>query len=338
MRDAGRSARRKLGVVTAFALLVSAVLSHWPGLGLGPPHDPGPDKIVHMVLYALLATGAWFSGWFRSLWMLWIAGVLWGALDEWTQGWAIIGRHRDWEDWVADLMGVSLAVAWIVATKPLGGWESRRRRAARDAAMAELFSKWWPWPAVLLGALIGAAGSLPLFMFIGERSWAMPSRQVVITGLIVVAIASAHAAVEILLRMTVLPKRPLLPDRVMGRLVAGPAIMALLLLVLLMGVAQLTLILRPILRSAAVVDEWYRMRSPTLRAAIDLGLILFLAAWAARRARRRITARIDRAHLECIRCDHSLAGTEATNGVGRCPECGTDYEVPPGEGAAALAR
>lgn len=329
MKDPAARARRNLGIVTALALVTHATLTHWPSLSLGPPSDPGPDKIVHMIAFGLLAAGAWFSGWFRSLVLLWVMGAVWAALDEWSQGLEIFDRRRDLEDWFADVLGVTIAVAWIKAMRPIGGWETRRRRAARDDAMARLFAHLWPWPIVLLGSAIGAAGSLPVFLWVGARSWAMPSRQVVITGMIVIALASAHATVEILLRLTTLEKRPMLPDRVMGRLFAGPVLAAFAVLVLITALAQVMLGLRLHWFAAALFDEWYRMRSQTLRTAIDLAMILLLAAWAARRARRNVAARIDRAHLECVRCDQSLTGVPLTGRFGTCPECGTAYELPP---------
>jgi len=329
MSDPSRRARRNLGVVTVMGLLALSVLTHWPGLGLGPSSDPGPDKTVHMLAFALVTGGAWFSGWFRSLTSLWIAAALWAAIDEWTQALPPFNRLRDVEDWAADLLGATLAVAWIVASRPLGGWETRRRRAARESAFGELFSRWWPWPLVALGAIAGAAGSLPIFLWIGERSWAMPSRQVVMTGLMVVSIAAALGTTEILLRLTTLKPQPLLPDRTMARLCAGPALAAFAMLILVMVAAQLVLVLRPLFRPAAMLDDWYRTRSMTLRSAIDLALIVLLAAWACHRARRNVARRIDAAHLRCVRCDQDLTGLETRDGRGTCPECGTVYECPP---------
>jgi len=337
MSDTAARARRNMGIVTALALLINTTLTHWPNLSLGTPQDPAPDKVIHLVGFALLTAGAWFSGWVRSLALLWIIGVAWAALDEWTQGFGIPGRVRDIEDWCANIMGVTIAVAWIAATRPITGWESNRRRAARDDATARLFCRAWPWPLVALGAGLGAAAPLPVFLWISARSWAMPPRQVLITGLIVVAIASAHASIEVLLRMTTLEKRPMLPDRVMARLVAGPVLAALAILILLTALAQLSLGLRLHLEVASLFDEWYRRRSQTLRSAIDLSLILLLAAWATRRARRNVAARINRTHLECVRCDQSLTGLPMKDGRGTCPECGTPYDAPPGVGAAVAA-
>lgn len=330
-------ARRKLGLATALLLLGLCTMTHWPGFEIGTPSDPGPDKTAHMIAFGLASAGAWFSGWFRSLVLLWIAAAIWAALDEWTQGLPPFRRVSDAEDWLADVLGATLAIGWIAATRPLGGWEARGRRAARDVAVARLFARVWPWIVVALGAVVGAAAAMPIFSYIGARSWAMPSNQVMITGMIVVSIASALATTECLLRLTTYVPRPLLPDRVMLRLCAGPALAALAILVLLTALSQLVMMLRPVFGPAALLDDWYRTRSQTLRSAIDLAIIIGLAAWACRRARRNVAARVDRAHLECVRCDQSLTGLTVSGGRGVCPECGTAYEIPPAGAAPVLS-
>lgn len=329
MSDIASRARRMLGVATLLALAGLAALTHWPGFEVGTPSNPGPDKTAHMVAFGIVTAGAWFSGWFRSLVLLWIAAAAWAALDEWSQGLAPFGRVRDAEDWVADVFGATLAIAWIRATRPIGGWEAKRRRARRDEAFARLFGRWWPWPVVAFGGLVGAAAAFPVFSWIGERSWAMPSNQVIITGMMVVSIAAAIATTEILLRWTTYEPLPMLPDRVMLRLCAGPALAALAVLVLLTAVSHFVVGLRPVFAPAAHLDDWYRLRSQTLRAAIDLAAIVLLSAWACGRARRNVAARVDRAHLECIRCDHSLEGLTLEGGRGACPECGAAFERPP---------
>lgn len=321
-------ARRTLRIVTTIVIALAAASTHIPKLSLGSDANPSPDKSEHMLLFAILTAGAWYSGWFRSLGILWLVGAAWAALDEWTQGIPALGRAPDMEDWAADMLGVTLAVAWIKATRPLGGPESRRRRAARDASYASIFARRWPWLAVLGGALLGACASLPFFLFVGERSWAMSQRQVVITGVAVVGIAAAYATIETLLRLVARPPYAPLPDRLLMRLIAGPALAAFALLILLTAVSQLALVLRPIVSPAAVAYDWFRQRSPTLRSAVDLGGILLLAAWACHRARRNVAARVDRAHLECVRCGHSLTGLGVTKGAGRCPECGAEFLVP----------
>lgn len=342
MSDPRTIARRRLGVVTALWLVSVTMATHWPSLRLGTPEDPSPDKVIHMLSFALLTAGAWFSGWFRTLPRLWIAGLAWTALDEWSQAIPWLDRVSDLEDWIANAMGVTLAVAWIRATQPMGGWQSRRRRDARDLAFAEVFSRRWPWLVPPTAALMGAAASYPIFLFIAARSWAMPPRQVVTTGMIVMALASAVASIETMVRLMRPSPWPMLTDRAHLKTLAGPVLTAGAALVLLTALAQIALILRPHVATVAVLEEWYRRRPQTFRAAIDLAVILFLAAWACRRARRFMAQRIDRAHELCLRCDHLLRGLPVVQGVGRCPECGAPYERPPdaladGAGAASPA-
>ncbi len=333
-----RRARRALRIVTALALLTLTTLTHWPALGIGTATDPGPDKTIHMLAFALVTAGVWFSGWIRSPWLLWIAGVLWAALDETTQSIPGLQRRMDWEDFVCDALGVTIALAWIAATAPLGGWHSRRRRAARDAAMADTFQHAWAWTIPALAAIVGALLALLIFTPIAARSWAMPRLQVTINGMLVLGLAAAIASVEILVRVRRPSPWPALPDRVHARLAAGPVLAGITLLVVLTALSQLVLVLRPRSTTAALLEEWYRRRPQTFRTALDLGLMLLIAAWACRWTRRRVARRIDRAHAACIRCDQDLRGTPVLGSTGRCPECGALYEVPPaGETGASGA-
>lgn len=38
-----------------------------------------------------------------------VIGILWAGIDEYTQGFEIVGRHRQWGDWFADVIGMVLA-------------------------------------------------------------------------------------------------------------------------------------------------------------------------------------------------------------------------------------
>lgn len=327
-----------MSCATIVAILVVTTLTHWPRLGIGTPQDPGPDTTIHMVAFGLLTAGVWASGWIRSPRRLWLVGVLWSAADEITQGLPGVARHVEWEDWAANAMGVTVAIAWILATMPVGGWHSRRRRAARDRATAEVFQHWWAWLVPPLAALLGAVAAWPLFAFIGARSWAMPSLQVTLTGMIVLGLASALASIEITVRLLRPSPWPALPDRTHARLVIGPVLAGLALLVLLTALAQAVLLLRPHSTTVALIEEWYRRRPQAFRSTLDLALILLIAAWSCRRARRRVAARVDLSHRRCLRCDQDLRGAARPTGAGLCPECGAPYELPPDERGASGAE
>ena len=81
--------------------------THWPrpGIDLSPY---GGDKTAHLAAYGLwgllacAAHGRSKSGLLR--WLL--AGMVLGAVDEWTQ--PLFERHAEWLDWFADATGLGL--------------------------------------------------------------------------------------------------------------------------------------------------------------------------------------------------------------------------------------
>lgn len=75
------------------------------------------DKWVHFVMYGGLALAGWYDA-FRGAGRGWRLGVVWplvlGALMEVVQGTLTTTRSGDWADWVADAVGVIIAlpIAW----------------------------------------------------------------------------------------------------------------------------------------------------------------------------------------------------------------------------------
>ena len=89
----------------AVAVLVSLAVLFAPA-GDVPPSPPGVDKLVHAALFAALAlTGRW-AGISRTV----LAPVLvvYAAVSEVVQG--MIGRDAAVGDWVADVVGLLLAL------------------------------------------------------------------------------------------------------------------------------------------------------------------------------------------------------------------------------------
>jgi VanZ family protein len=80
------------------------------------------DKLMHFAAYAILAallatTWQLAAGHLtvRHLVVLWIAVVLYGAVDEWTQ--IPVGRDCNLWDWIADALGALTALAvfaWLM--------------------------------------------------------------------------------------------------------------------------------------------------------------------------------------------------------------------------------
>jgi VanZ family protein len=88
----------------------------WVLFGPTNPGDgpfPGADKVVHVVLFALLAgTARWFLGGTRAVLLLL---AVYAAGSEVVQGVVLAGRSGDPLDVVADLVGVALG--WVAARR-----------------------------------------------------------------------------------------------------------------------------------------------------------------------------------------------------------------------------
>jgi VanZ family protein len=81
-----------------------------------------PDKVVHVFSYAVLAF--WYASILqrRHLVALLLALTAFGGLIELAQGAMHLGRHAEWADLLADVVGSVLGLA--LAATPLGRWPS----------------------------------------------------------------------------------------------------------------------------------------------------------------------------------------------------------------------
>ncbi len=130
----GRLAKPRLWqfVLAGFwlALVVSTHVPHVPGLA-----SRGMDKLAHVAAYtvltALMALNLQLAGghltWPHFRW-LWIAVVLFGAVDELTQ--PAFGREASWLDWLADAVGAALGLILFALVRR---WDRRRRSHVRAA-------------------------------------------------------------------------------------------------------------------------------------------------------------------------------------------------------------
>ncbi|RZU32654.1 hypothetical protein [Blastococcus saxobsidens] len=97
------------------ALLVSLVVLFLPGSGV-PTAPPGTDKVVHLLLFAVLAvTGRWAG---VSQVPLAVGLVGYAALSEVLQGTAPLARSASVADLAADVAGVALGLlVWVRSTR-----------------------------------------------------------------------------------------------------------------------------------------------------------------------------------------------------------------------------
>ena len=112
-------ASRLRGVLPALAfglaLLVSAVVLFMPASGV-PTAPPGTDKVVHLLLFAVLAvTGRWAG---VAQVPLAVKLVGYAVLSEVVQGAAPLARSASVADLVADVAGVAVGLlVWVRATR-----------------------------------------------------------------------------------------------------------------------------------------------------------------------------------------------------------------------------
>ncbi len=96
---------------------------------------------------------------------------------------------------------------------------------------------------------------------------------------------------------------------------------------LVVGTALLLLVLRlsPQLAWAESLIRMWNDLPTDMRAAVDISAIAIILAMSVRLYRWRQAKLYDRQHEQCCACEHDLRGTPITQGVGRCPECGTPF-------------
>ncbi|MFG0275836.1 MAG: VanZ family protein [Phycisphaerales bacterium] len=112
-------------------VLVLLTATHWPTVDLGPA-PPNTDKVLHIGAYAVWGALALASGLFgrwsapSTLVRVGLAGTVFAAIDEATQSLPGVNRHASLSDWIADILGLALALAaaWVVSH-----WLARRRGA-----------------------------------------------------------------------------------------------------------------------------------------------------------------------------------------------------------------
>jgi VanZ family protein len=106
-RNASRA--RTLAIMYFILLFIG---THLPPTGVGGPSFS--DKWAHFNGYLLLTIGTLHP---RHYFAVWLAGVVYGAFDEWTQ--IPVGRTCDMSDWAVDVLGVTGGIVVYQMLRPL---------------------------------------------------------------------------------------------------------------------------------------------------------------------------------------------------------------------------
>ncbi len=102
------------------------VIMHTPVVGVGRLRIRFADKVMHVLLYAVLTyLGGRFWGvstgaLTRRVVFVWAAAyAVYGIVDEWLQ--QFVGRSTSLADWIADVVGIALASVLLLRGRGGGG-------------------------------------------------------------------------------------------------------------------------------------------------------------------------------------------------------------------------
>jgi hypothetical protein len=148
---ARRSRSTLIFICYAAALFIA---THWPNLRIESVRIKRPDLIVHLTVFSIWTILLFASGLVRrsvsasatspnspsqregaggrvpvrhlrsqtTILRLWLIGVLYAAFDEGTQAIPILGRTAAWDDYLFNVMGVTLGAllcaAWLLWRSP----------------------------------------------------------------------------------------------------------------------------------------------------------------------------------------------------------------------------
>lgn len=342
------------------ALFVAAALvetaTHWPKLTLGTPDQP-VDKLLHATAFCTLTALVVQARLLQRRWLVLPLMLAWSAVDELTQGIPGLNRSVDLDDWLADAIGIVLALAFAAALAPQGRGLARLVAQRRRVAGMWLFSRAMPWMHLATGAVLGIAVGGPVAIWLDSlfvRKAAQPYQYGVVGG-VLGAIGGAHLLLELGLRAGVRrnaesrsclrcgtpaagapPEAPCtacgaarsaadwapipeLPGSEEIRLCLMPALqgVALLVVLTLAGVAVLP-VLRLRVPGLLSVDQAYNQSPVDFRILVDLALLALIGAWTLWRCRRRIARRVDAGRERCLGCGFDLRAAQGS----ACPECG----------------
>jgi hypothetical protein len=310
--------------------------THWPRLNLGDPERP-PDKMMHFAAFGILAGLLWQARMVRSPGRLLAVGMVWCLVDECTQGIPGLGRSVSLYDFVASSLGVAVATALVLATRPVGGELARARRERFDRTLDSLLARPGPWTAIASAAALGALVVVPLAVLLDARlevrgAGVGPFAAAMLGAGFGVAIAAPAAALagirhedRRLVAAGVFPSAmPTISSMAIVAHAWKPTLLAIAAMVGL-GLAWGGLLaLRVHSPAAAQFDAWLAGLPKGMTTVFDATVLGLAGSFAIGFARRGIARWIDAGGSRCVACGHQFG----PQGASRCPECGVAVEVP----------
>lgn len=344
-------------------VLVTLIATHWPRLRLST--EAPSDKVLHAVTYGVLTLLVWRTAWFARMWHLVAAMALFASVDEWTQSLPPFFRHTSWNDWTADLVGIAVCTFLLWCSVPARGEAGDPRGALRLAAERRLFDRPFTWLAmatsVVLGALAGGTITMTLSRLLLEDAkpfqtlflgaiffaavgvdWTMRAGHRAMTKQIIEARECLKCGCSIVASGAAGQCTACGAPWLRTQWVALPALWSrdrnrLRRFLLLHGIRAAAVAFVTIGTLAVVVwaallliDVWRGERLAVHADMRDLFTYAYAVAWIGLTSRLGQSA-IARAQAvegqQCLACGYTLRSVHAIDGVGRCPECGTEFAI-----------
>lgn len=350
----------------AFVIYITAMTigTHWPNMQLAP-EIPATDKTIHLAAFGGLAVLLWRTRWFPKIWLCGLLALVWAAFDETSQGFPGLNRTVSWQDMIANALGISLAVTWMWALKPIGirGAANQQRLRLYAFAMEEMFAHWRPWIIGIVSLLTGGLIVLICWPLLSPSAMRIV---ILLTAALCAAVVLLmwwrlwRDHVQIALKRCIclqcgnaleLPLNVEQPCPRCGavvspaqfnewstppmRMMLGAGGRALALGVLVAGVIFAAVMLSPVIYSrlqGTRVGGWSMPRIVRLIDSLPpeftaaVDLAIYLLLFAVMvRLYRGGVARYHDRGVRCRACGHDLRGTPTVNGAGRCGECGAAF-------------
>jgi len=372
-----RMGDRGLRVWRALALggvLGTLVATHWPRLQLSG--EAPSDKVLHAVTFGVLTLLVARTGWCVRRWQLVVVMILFASFDEWTQSLPPFHRHTSWNDWIADLVGIAVCVFLLACAEPQQHQTTELRSALRDAAERRLFDRPFTWLALATSGVLGALAGGFITMTISRLLLddARPFQTLFLGAMFFAAAAmdwTLRAGMRAMMKQIsemrtcfrcgtslcsqrggagqcaacgqpwvraqwVVAPLPWSRDRARLRrflLLHGSRAAA----VSFVAIGSLGVLAWAALM---LLDVWRGERLAVSGDMRDLFAYAYSLAWIALTI-RLVRSAVARAHAvegrECLACGYALVGVESFEGVGRCPECGTEFVAEPRSWRVPLA-
>jgi hypothetical protein len=353
--------RRAVGMSRAALGLYAGVMTagtHWPRLQLGDPEHP-VDKVLHFVAFGGLAFFLSRCRFVRSTLALFLLVALWVVVDEATQALPGLGRSFSLEDMLAGWMGVATTCMLLWSTRPLRTPIAALRRRRFDGVVDLVLSDPMRFMGLIATVAAGVTITMPAAVVMNGMLATPTPVQAAITGMVLGGLGGAFTYVILGVRAfeervmacriclscggsvresettcSACGAEPLPAQWYPVPGVRASAIVKGCTAPVLGGLATILLAVIALQLSAGMVggtpfalwmNEWLRGPARGMESNFHTLFLAAVAAVTVDRCRRRIAIRLEQGSEQCLACGHDLRGTAASNGLGRCGECGAGF-------------